>query len=143
MKRTKLLRLHDDACTCGHCRFTHQGITFRLNVTMHEGATVASACGQFQGKTSLIRQTVKTELQRLADHVSAMGGIIGHIKSALEICQTEGYSITLDTVQEVIPDISQAEITIDAIVFGIDTAQLEDLIKKTLLSLAEIHCSFD
>jgi len=143
MNRTDLLRLHDSTCTCGRCRFTHQSVTFRLNVTMHEGATVASACGQIQGKADLIRQTVKRELQRLADQASSTDGIVGHIKSAVEFCQTEGYSITLDTVQEVISDIAQAEITVDAIVFGISTDLLEELLKKALMSIAEIHCSFD
>lgn len=130
---------HDENCTCEHCHFEHHGITFHLSMDLHDGAVVASAKGMLHAEHSLLQQTLKQALKQLADAITAEGGIIGHIKSAVEFHGVEAYSITLDTVNVETTDKLQIQLILNAIVFCVETERLEELIKECLATIAETN----
>ena len=130
---------HDENCTCEHCHFEHNGATFHLSMDLHDGAVVASAKGTLQTEHTLLQQTFKQALKQLADTITAEGGIIGHIKSAVEFQGVETYSITLDTVNVESPAILQIQLIVNAIVFCVETERLEELIKECLATIAETN----
>lgn len=92
------------------------------------------------GKTTvLLQQTMCLALKHLADQIISAGGIIGHIKSAVELHTVEGYSITSDTVTMELPEAVQAHITVNAIVFCLEPAYLEEQIKACLAEIVQAN----
>lgn len=130
---------HDENCTCEHCHFESHGVTFHLSMDLHDGAVVASAKGHLQTDHGLLQQTMCLALKRMADRITAEGGIIGHIKSAVEIHSVEGYSITSDTVTMELSPTVQAHITVNAIVFCLETECLEEQMKVCLAEISKAN----
>ena len=68
----------------------------RITARMQEEAVVISADFHLQGSKEMLLKILHMEMEQLASQVASCGGIVGHIKAAVECCETAVISVTLD-----------------------------------------------
>ena len=92
---------------------------------------VMTFCGRYDG----MRERIAAKLEALAAEITARGGIVGHVKAAAEVAQTEMFSVT--DVKAMIKTAPTQEITVKmaAIVFAIEPEETEALVEAALREL--------
>ena len=68
--------------------------TFHVEARRQDEATVISGEYCFEGDRAFFSELLKTSLETLAERIQQEQGLIGHIKTSLEIQDTEVFSVT-------------------------------------------------
>ena len=92
-----------------------------------EGAAVASAKGSRRGEEAELRNRLRLAMEELGRAVNAEGGVIGHIKAAVDVHTLTAYSLTWDTVNETRAEGCDMEIDAAAIVYGVSAERLLEM----------------
>ena len=100
--------------------------------TTHEEASVASATGTIALPLEEAREALRQVLSGIGAWVDENEGIIGHIKCSLKTEHMVSLSVTLDEVQEKESDIPGVQLTLAAIVFGVEPVDLRDKVIELL-----------
>lgn len=132
---------HDDDCECHDHEHHHvhgrdiDGIHIEHHT--QDEACVISGTTTFCGKYDLLRQRIAQELENVAAAITAQEGIVGHVKAAAEVTQTEMFSVT--DVQAMAKTAPTQVITLKmaAIVFAIEPETVEEMVEHALRSLKE------
>ena len=142
---------HGEECTCGchehhhdhehehehHHEHVHGHDTDGIHIEHHiqDEACVVSGVMTFCGRYEGMRERIAAKLEALAAEITARGGIVGHVKAAAEVAQTEMFSVT--DVKAMIKTAPIPEITIKmaAIVFAISPEETEELVEAALREL--------
>ena len=136
---------HEENCTCGCHDHDHEhehghvhgrdadGI--HIEHHMQDEACVVSGVMQFCGEYEQLRPRIAEALEALAAEIGARGGIVGHVKAAAEVTQTEMFSVT--DVKAMVKTAPTQDITVKlaAIVFAIDPETVEALAEAALREL--------
>jgi len=123
---------HDHAHTHVH---GHDSDGIHVEHHIQDDARVISGMTRFCGDYETLRPAVKTELERLASQIGALGGIIGHIKAAAEVTQTEMFSVTDEEATGKAAEAQEIAIKLAAIVFFVDPEEVEPLVEAALRRL--------
>ena len=121
---------HEHPHVHGH---DHDGIHIEHHV-QDEACVVSGVmhlCRSYDG----LRERIAETLEALAAEITARGGIVGHVKAAAEVQQTEMFSVT--DVKAMIKTAPTPEITVKmaAIVFAIEPEETEELVESALRQL--------
>jgi hypothetical protein len=109
----------------------------------HEGAIVVSGeLSLYHVEYEILRDFLVRAMESCSADISALGGIVGHIKAAVSISETEFFSIT-DTVTNVKQG-KEKEISIRlvGIVFSLSQMQAEQAILKILEGIKNLPSDF-
>ena len=132
---------HADACECGCHDHDHDHVHAHdedgIHIEHHivDDARVISGTVRFSGDYEALRPILKEELEALAAQVVSSGGVVGHIKAAAEVTQTEMCSVTdVDAMVKATP--TQAiTVKLAAIVFCVEPEDVEPLVEAVLRTL--------
>ena len=102
---------------------------------IQDEACVVSGVMRFSGSYDGMRERIAAKLEALAAEINAKGGIVGHVKAAAEVTQTEMFSVT--DVKAMVKTAPTRDITVKmaAIVFAIDPETVEELVEAALREL--------
>ena len=134
---------HDEDCCCHehdhdhehHHVHGHNADGIHIEHHVQDEACVVSGvmhlCRSYDG----LRERIAETLEALAAEINAKGGIVGHVKAAAEVQQTEMFSVT--DVKAMIKTAPTPEITVKmaAIVFAIEPEETEELVESALRQL--------
>lgn len=146
-------RIHDDGCGCGHNHDGHRyehgescgcGVnghdtpgTVRVECRLHDEARVVSGRLTLTCPYEPVKKAVAEQLERIAGAVREMSGIVGHIKASCRVKTVDMFSVTdSDASVKTAPE-QEIEINMAAIVFLIDPAQAEDLVRRALEAIRQ------
>jgi hypothetical protein len=131
---------HDENCGCNHCnaadhdhseRSDDYGIV-HVESHLHDEARVVSGRLTLQGDAVRIKAELQAQLGMMARAVSALGGIVGHIKASCETTTVDIYSVTdVEASSKQSPE-AELRIILAAIVFAIDEEAAEQLARHAL-----------
>ena len=139
---------HAEECECG-CHDHEHGHHHHDNDHVHahdedgihiehhtvDDAQVISGTVRFAGDYEAVRLSIKEELEALAAQVTQSGGIVGHIKAAAEVTQTEMFSVTeADAMIKATPT-QDITVKLAAIVFLVEPQDVELLVGAALRTL--------
>lgn len=136
---------HDENCTCGchdhehehHHDHVHGRDVDGIHIEHHiqDEACVVSGVMQLCGTYEPLRPRIAAALEALAAEINSRGGIVGHVKAAAEVQQTEMFSVT--DVKAMIKTAPTQDITVKmaAIVFAIEPETVEALVEAALRDL--------
>ena len=134
---------HDENCTCGCHDHEHghahvhgrdvDGIHIEHHI--QDEACVVSGVMRFSGVYEGLSPRIAEKLEALAAEINARGGIVGHVKAAAEVLQTEMFSVT--DVKAMIKTAPTQDITVKmaAIVFAIEPETVEGMVEAALRAL--------
>ena len=99
---------------------------------IQDEACVVSGRMQLSRSYDGLRERIAEALEALAAEITARGGIVGHVKAAAEVTQTEMFSVT--DVKAMVKTAPIPEITVKmaAIVFAIEPEETEALVEAAL-----------
>ena len=86
----------------------------------------------FEGDRAFFSELLKTSLETLAERIQQEQGLIGHIKTSLEIQDTEVFSVTLDKADCRKGSFSRMEGKLAAIVFFVRPKTVEKFVREML-----------
>lgn len=123
---------HHD-CTCEECNCETKKENFWVDGHLHDEATVVSGEGSLYAEYDRVSAVLETSLEDLAAAVTAKGGIVGHIKAAVEISSVEMFSVTDEFVSVKRTKEQNIVVQIAAIVFGIELEQMKTLVQSSIM----------
>ena len=102
---------------------------------IHDGAIVISGTLTVVTGDSAINVTIAKELETAAHEITALGGIVGHIKASSVVTSTSMISITDE--EAMIKDSPECivKITLAAIVFLVEPEAASQIMRKALASV--------
>ena len=106
--------------------------TFHVEARRQDEATVISGEYCFEGDRAFFSELLKTSLETLAERIQQEQGLIGHIKTSLEIQDTEVFSVTLDKADCRKGSFSRMEGKLAAIVFFVRPKTAEKFVREML-----------
>lgn len=106
--------------------------TFHVEARRQDEATVISGEYCFEGDRAFFSELLKTSLETLAERIQQEQGVIGHIKTSLEIQDTEVFSVTLDKADCRKGSFSRMEGKLAAIVFFVRPKTVEKFVREML-----------
>ena len=121
-----------DCAACSGCAENSALGEIRLDWKLHEGAVVISASLTAMGDSAAARLILERGLTDIAGYVTALGGIIGHIKASLTSAETETFSITDTALNSKISDEQRVKINLVVIVFGVEPEAAAQFVRETL-----------
>lgn len=134
----------DDVCVCGcgdhheghdHHHDHHQQKGFWTDHRDHDGAQVVSGGCRLNTDYNRVGELLTEQLSLLAKKVTEKGGIVGHIKAAVEACLVKSISVTDLEATVTEPDTQEIKVNIAAIVFAAEISEVELFIKGILTAL--------
>jgi hypothetical protein len=135
---------HDENCTCG-CHDDAHGHThehgdaigvIHIESHLHDEECVVSGRLSLQGDAARVKAELQTQLGAMARTVSALGGIVGHIKASCETTTVDMYSVTdVEAATKQSPE-ATLRIVLAAIVFAVDAEAAEELAGHALKAVA-------
>lgn len=121
---------HIEGCVCEQCQDEDRHI--QVTSQQQDGAVVISAKYLVRTERQELSLMLTVQMEALAARLTAMGGIIGHIKASLDIHTVEIFSITDISVQHkegMTPEIS---VTLAAILFAVEEETAKKMVKDML-----------
>jgi hypothetical protein len=110
-----------------------------VDCLLHDDAVVASgALTVTADGYERVREAVRTQLERIAGSVVALGGVIGHVKASASTVSTEMFSVT--DIDEGVSSKTSPElmitINIAAIVFAVEPDAAKAAVRAALEEIA-------
>jgi hypothetical protein len=99
---------------------------------MHDEARVISGSLLLFTEYEKLRAAMAAQLEKLAEHVTEHGGIVGHIKASCEVLSVEMFSVTDTDVSAKKAPGQRIKINVAAIVFLIEPETAERLVSEAL-----------
>ncbi len=108
-----------------------------IHIEHHEqdDARVISGVTRVSGDYEQLRPALKAEIEALAKQITELGGIIGHVKAAAEVTQTEMFSVTLEEAMVKRAPAQEITVKMAAIVFCVEPEDVEPLMERALRKL--------
>ena len=91
----------------------------------------AFPCGEYEA----LRPRIAAELEAVAAEINARGGIVGHVKAAAELTETEMFSVTDVKAMVKTAPVQELTLKMAAIVFAIEPEETEELVEHALRTL--------
>jgi len=134
---------HDEHCDCGchehehHHDHVHGRDVDGIHIEHHmqDAACVVSGKTTLEGDYAALRPRIAEALEAVAAEITAKGGIVGHIKAAAEVLNTEMFSVTDVKAMTKTAPTQEICLKMAAIVFAVDTETVEELVEQTLRTL--------
>ena len=132
---------HDEHCDCGCHDHEHAHVHGRdvdgihIEHHMQDAACVVSGKTTLEGDYAALRPRIAEALEAVAAEITAQGGIVGHVKAAAEVLNTEMFSVTDVKAMTKTAPTQTICLKMAAIVFAVDTETVEDLVEQTLRTL--------
>ena len=131
--------IHDENCGCGeHGHVCDHGEpeygAVKIERRRHDEAVVISGSLAVRGDYAALRAVLEDQMSRMAEEITALGGIIGHIKASCAVTSVEMYSITDENAGLAVktPPEQEVRINLAAIVFAIPEEEAEKLVAAAL-----------
>ena len=104
---------------------------------MQDAACVVSGVIRFPCDYAVLRPRIAAALEALAAEIRAAGGIVGHVKAAAEVTETEMFSVT--DVKAMVKTAPEQELCLKmaAIVFAVEPETVEAMLERTLRTLRQ------
>ncbi len=102
---------------------------------IQDEACVVSGVTELDGAYEDLRPRIAAQLEAVAAEIAARGGIVGHVKAAAEVTQTEMFSVTDVKVMTKTAPVVHITIKMAAIVFAIGPEGVEELVEHALRAL--------
>lgn len=111
----------------------------RVERRRHDEAVVISGSLALYGEYGAVRPVLEREISGIAEKITALGGIIGHVKASCAVTATEMYSVTDAGAGLMVKKPPQREIKISlvAIVFAVPEEEAEQLVYGALEKVLE------
>ena len=132
---------HDEHCGCHEHEHHHEHVHGRdvdgIHIEHHiqDEACVVSGVMKFPGRYEGMQSRIAAKLEALAAEITARGGIIGHVKAAAEVTDTEMFSVTDVKAMVKKADTQEICVKMAAIVFVVTPEEVEDLVEAALREL--------
>ena len=118
---------HDEACQCPSC--TQKKEKQKVTSLLQDNAVVVSAEYHTAADRGRAGKLLTEYMEALAGEIDSRGGIIGHIKTSVEIRYVEMYSLTDRTVMKKESDLPELILYMAAIVFAVKEEELLSLVR--------------
>ena len=118
---------HDEACQCPSC--TQKKEKLKVTSLLQDNAVVVSAEYHTAADRGRAGKLLTEYMEALAGEIDSRGGIIGHIKTSVEIRYVEMYSLTDRTVMKKESDLPELILYMAAIVFAVKEEELLSLVR--------------
>lgn len=117
----------DEACECPSCAQKRE----KLYVTskLQDNAVVVSAEYHTAADRERAGELLARYMEALAGEIDSRGGIIGHIKTSVEVQYVEMYSLTDKTVMKKTSELPELTLYTAAIVFCVKEEELRCLVR--------------
>jgi len=102
---------------------------------IHDDAIVISGSLTVRFEAQDIRKLISEELEAAAREINGRDGVVGHIKASVAITSTSMISTTGENAMIKDSPMRRAKITLAAIVFLIDPADAESIVKTALTKI--------
>ncbi|MDO5422498.1 MAG: hypothetical protein Q4F41_02080 [Eubacteriales bacterium] len=109
----------------------------KVQVRCQDEAVVVSAAYTVRGDRNRLGRRLKTGMEELAGKVAEAGGIIGHVKAAVDILDTELYSVTDRVVEQKKGEQSEMTVRVAAIFFLMETEAAGQLVREMFIYIEE------
>lgn len=118
---------HREACECPSCAQKRE----KLYVTsqLQDNAVVVSAEYHTAADRERAGELLARYMEALAGEIDSRGGIIGHIKTSVEVQYVEMYSLTDKTVMKKASELPELTLYTAAIVFCVKEEELRCLVR--------------
>lgn len=123
--------LHE--CSCEECTCETKPENFWVDGHLHDEASVVSGECKLYTDYQRVSTVLQTALEDLASTVTEKGGIIGHIKAAVEISSVEMFSITDESVSIKRTKEQDIIVQIAAIVFCLELAEMKTVVQTIVM----------
>ena len=102
---------------------------------IHDEAIVISGSLVIRYETPELNAWITEELESAASKVKELGGVVGHIKTAVASTSTSMISVTDEKAIVKEPPVRRAKITLASIVFLIDPEDAENIVRSALAGI--------
>ena len=138
---------HDANCDCGchdhehHHDHDHPHVHGRdvdgIHIEHHiqDEACVVSGLMRLEGTYETLRPRVSEQLEAVAAAITALGGIVGHVKAAAEVTSTEMFSVTDVKAMAKTAPTQTITVKMAAIVFAVEPEAVEELVERALRAI--------
>ena len=138
---------HDANCDCGchdhdhHHDHDHPHVHGRdvdgIHIEHHiqDEACVVSGLMRLEGDYASLRPRVSEQLESVAAAITAKGGIVGHVKAAAEVTNTEMFSVTDVKAMAKTAPTQTITVKMAAIVFAVEPEAVETLVEQALRAI--------
>ena len=137
---------HGADCDCGchdhdHEHHHHDHVHGRdvdgIHIEHHiqDEACVVSGVMQLEGDYDVFRPRVSAQLEAVAAAITAQGGIVGHVKAAAEVTNTEMFSVTDVKAMAKTAPTQTVTVKMAAIVFAVEPEAVEALVEQALRAI--------
>lgn len=135
---------HGEHCDCGchdHDHHDHAHVHGRdvdgIHIEHHiqDEACVVSGVMLLEGDYAALRPRMGAQLEAVAAAITAQGGIVGHVKAAAEVTNTEMFSVTDVKAMAKTAPTQTITIKMAAIVFAIEPEAVEALVEQALRTI--------
>ena len=137
---------HGPDCDCGchdhdHEHHHHDHVHGRdvdgIHIEHHiqDEACVVSGVMQLEGDYETLRPRVSAQLEAVAAAITAQGGIVGHVKAAAEVTNTEMFSVTDVKAMAKLAPTQTVTVKMAAIVFAVEPEAVEALVEQALRAI--------
>ena len=99
---------------------------------VHDDAIVISGTLTMEYGSADLNAYIAEELEKAAQAVKALDGIVGHIKAAVSVTSTDSVSVTDEKAMLTESPLKSARIALAAIVFMVAPEDAENIIRKAL-----------
>ena len=106
--------------------------------SIHDEAIVISGSLTVEYGTVNLNELIAGELEKAAQAIKELNGVVGHIKAAVSATTTDMISVTDEKAMVTRSQGNTARIAVAAIVFTIEAAEAERLIRKALAGVRAI-----
>ena len=139
--------VHDDHCDCGchdhdhdhehHHNHVHGRDVDGIHIEHHiqDEACVVSGLMRLEGEYATLRPRVSAQLEAVAAAIAALGGIVGHVKAAAEVTNTEMFSVTDVKAMAKTAPTQTITVKMAAIVFAVEPEAVEALVEQALRAI--------
>lgn len=118
---------HREACECPSC--TQKREKLYVTSQLQDNAVVVSAEYHTAADRERAGELLTRYMEALAGEIDSRGGIIGHIKTSVEIQYVEMYSLTDKTVMKKTSELPELTLYTAAIVFCVKEEELRCLVR--------------
>ena len=138
---------HDAHCDCGchdhdhdhehHHDHVHGRDVDGIHIEHHiqDEACVVSGVMRLEGDYAVLRPRVSAQLEAVAAAITAQGGIVGHVKAAAEVTNTEMFSVTDVKAMAKTAPTQTITVKMAAIVFAVEPEAAETLVEQALRAI--------
>lgn len=117
----------DEACECPSC--TQKREKLYVTSQLQDNAVVVSAEYHTAADRERAGELLARYMEALAGEIDSRGGIIGHIKTSVEVQYVEMYSLTDKTVMKKASELPELTLYTAAIVFCVKEEELRCLVR--------------